>query len=266
MTESRLTLAMEPAGLTISSDRFRLITAGDDPMAMDAIISELQTLTRRTYGQFCGLSRALELIGERWGLLIVRDLLVSPRDAAQLHRGLPMIPVELMTSRLAELERSGVVRRQRKEEGATGLDVYELTEYGAALEDAVMSLGRWGAKSMKRQHPEEIVTVDALIIGLRATYQPDAARGVHATVEIRANDVTLHLIINDGQLTANAGPLLSGDPDLILEPGYALKPLLTGELTAADALEDGKVQISGDLALFHRFVEIFHLPDMPGPA
>ena len=262
MTESRLTLAMEPQGLTISSDRFKLTTTGDDPMQMDSIISELQTLTRRTYGQFCGLSRALELIGERWGLLIVRDLLVTPRDVAQLHRGLPMIPVELLASRLSELERSGVIRRRPKD-GAPGPDVYELTEYGEALEDAVMALGRWGAKSMTQRHPEEIVTVDALIIGLRATYQPAAAFGLHASFEVRTGEAVLHLIINDGHLEANAGPLPGAD--LVIDPGFALKALLTGELSAADALENGEVGITGEVELFHRFVEIFHLPEMPGP-
>jgi len=262
MTDSRLTLALEPQGLTISSDRFKLTTTGDDPMQMDSIISELQTLTRRTYGQFCGLSRALEVIGERWGLLIVRDLLVSPRDAAQLHRGLPMIPVELLSSRLDELERTGVVRRKARTDSA-GPDVYELTEYGEALEDSVMALGRWGAKLMQQPHPEEIVTVDALIIGLRATYQPAAALGLHASYEIRVGDSTLHLIVDDGQLEAHAGPL--PDADLIMEAGHSLKPLLTGELSAADALADGHIQVIGDTDLFYRFTEVFHLPEMPGP-
>ncbi|MFL6143013.1 MAG: winged helix-turn-helix transcriptional regulator [Labedaea sp.] len=254
---------MEPQGLRISSDRFSLTTTGDDPMQMDSIISELQTLTRRTYGQFCGLSRALEAVGERWGLLIVRDLLVTPRDVAQLHRGLPMIPVELLASRLTELERSGVIRRQPRN-GSAGPDIYELTEYGAALEDAVIALGRWGAKLMKKQHPEEIVTVDALIIGLRTTYQAAAARGLHASFEVRAGNAVLHLIVNDGALTANAGPL--PDADLVLDPGISLKALLTGELAASDALENGNVRITGDVELFHRFVEIFRLPEMPGPA
>lgn len=260
MTESRLTFALEPEGLTISNDRFKLTTSGDDPMQMDSIVSELQTLTRRTYGQYCGLSRAMEVIGERWGMLIVRDLLVTPRNTATLHQGLPMIPPELLVSRLKELQRTGVIRRQP---GLAGEDVWELTAYGEALEDIVMALGRWGAMSMGQQHPEEIVTEDALIIGLRAVFQPEAARGVNLTFEVRLGGAVIHLTVDDGHLKAVAGP----DPsaDLVLDPGYVLRDLLSGDLTPDEALIQGSITISGDPTLLHRFVKIFHLIDIPEP-
>jgi DNA-binding HxlR family transcriptional regulator/putative sterol carrier protein len=248
---------MEPEGLTISSDRFKLTTTGDDPMDMDSIISELQTFTRRTYGQYCGVSRALEVVGERWGLLIVRDLLVSPRTVGALHRGLPMVPPELLVSRLDELERTGVVRHQ------AGTDVYELTDYGYALEEAVLALGRWGQKSMNQMHPEEIVTAEALIIGLKASYQPEAARGVHASYEVRVGDLVIHMRIDDGHLKAVEGP----DPsaDLALDGGYVLRELVTGELTPYQALTQGSISITGDPTLLQQFVKIFHMPEMPGP-
>ena len=189
MSEAQWSLTMDRQGLTISGDGFTLTTNGSEPAQMDEIISELQAMTRRTYGQYCGLSRALEVVGERWGLLIVRDLLVGPSNAAQLQDGLPMIPADLLETRLKELERCGVVRRQ-PHTGSAGPEIYELTEYGAALDEVVLALGRWGAVTMDRQHPEEIVTVDAVVIALRATFRPEAARGLRVSYELRIGTPT----------------------------------------------------------------------------
>ena len=257
MTDSTWNMVIEPEGLIISNDKFKLVTTGDDPMQMDEIISGLQAMTRRTYGQYCGLSRALEMVGERWGLLLIRDLLVEPKDIADLRSGFPMIPEDLLPIRLKELERGGVVNH--REDGK-----YELTEYGLALEDIVLALGRWGAMQLNQMHPEEIVTVNALVIGLRATFQPEVAKGEHISYEIRVGDTILHALVDDGQLRSRPGPL--PDADLILEPGLMLKALLNGELTPADALAGGAVKITGDPALLDRFVDIFHLPKLPTPA
>jgi len=259
MTEPRLTLAVDEQGLTISSDRFKLITPGDDPAEMDAIISELQTMTRRTYGQYCGLSRALEVVGERWGLLIVRDLLVAPRDAEQLRKGLPMIPAELLLTRLGELENSGVIHRLPNTEP----HVYALTEYGAALEDIVLAFGRWGSQSMKRQHPEEIVTVNTLIFGMSMVFQPDAAAGVRATYQLCVNDTVFHVRVEDGHAEPAEGP--AENPDLVLDPGLVLRALLSGDLSVADALDQDLIRFAGDPALLEKFPQIFHMPELPGP-
>src|SRR5437764_13643685 len=104
----------------------------------------MEPVAARTYGQFCGLARALELVGERWAMLIVRDLLVGPRRFTDLSRGLPRIPTNILSERLKELEDAGVVHR-RVLPRPIGSVVYELTAYGADLEDAVKLLGRWGA-------------------------------------------------------------------------------------------------------------------------
>src|SRR5450755_253989 len=102
-------------------------------------------MSSRTYGQYCGLARALEMVGERWGLLIVRDLLVGPKRFTDLHRGLSGIPTNVLTDRLKELEQVGIVRRRLLPRPA-GSIVYELTEYGQELEDVVLRFGLWGAK------------------------------------------------------------------------------------------------------------------------
>src|SRR5215470_4843058 len=104
-------------------------------------------MATRTYGQYCGFARALEVVGERWAMLVIRDLLVSPKRFTDLHNGLPGIPTNVLTARLKELEQAGVIQR-RVLPRPTGSVIYELTEYGAELENVVVQLGRWGAKSL----------------------------------------------------------------------------------------------------------------------
>src|SRR4030088_1295484 len=113
-------------------------------------------MAARTYGQFCGVARALELVGERWALLIVRDLLVGPRRFTDLLQGLPRIPTHVLSDRLKELEHGGIVRRRVLPRPAASI-VYELTEYGAELEEVVLQLGRWGANALGHPRPGEIV-------------------------------------------------------------------------------------------------------------
>src|SRR5260370_10158253 len=102
-------------------------------------------MTMRVYGQYCGFARALEVVGERWALLIVRDLLVGPKRFTDLHRGLAGIPTNILTARLGELEDAGVIRRRALPRPERAI-VYELNEYGAELEHVVGPLGLWGAK------------------------------------------------------------------------------------------------------------------------
>src|SRR5690242_10753819 len=99
-------------------------------------------MTKRGYGQYCGLARAIELVGERWALLIIRDLLVGPKRFSDLRRGIPRIPSNILTDRLKELEDAGLVQRRVLPRPASGV-VYELTEYGSDLENAVVALSRW---------------------------------------------------------------------------------------------------------------------------
>src|SRR2546421_12326679 len=132
-------------------------------------------MTTRSYGQFCGFARALELVGERWALLVVRDLVLGPKRFSELRRGLPRIPTNILSARLRELEGAGVVRRRLLPRPAAGV-AYELTEYGQELEDVVLRLGLWGAKSLGQPLPEDIVTTDSLGLALRATFRSEAAR------------------------------------------------------------------------------------------
>jgi DNA-binding HxlR family transcriptional regulator len=219
-------------------------------------------MSKRSYGQYCGLAHALEIVGERWALLIVRDLLVGPRRFTDLRRGLPRIPTNILSARLKELEAADVVRRRVLPRPA-GSIVYELTEYGQQLEDVVMPLGRWGARTLTEPAPDDVVTPDSLTMALRTTFQPDAARGTHLGFELHVGDVVLHARVDDGSLEAGEGPL--PDSDLVIEAGPAIKALMADELTAAEAIDNGSVRVTGDPDLLIRFAEMFHIQPAPVP-
>ena len=219
-------------------------------------------MIQRTYGQYCGLAHALELVGERWTLLIIRDLLVGPKRFTDLRRGLPRIPTNVLSARLKDLEQAGIVRRRILPRPSRSL-VYELTAYGSALEEIVLRLGRWGAQSLGEAGPAEIVTVDSLIMALRSTFRPEAARGLRASYELRLGAIVIHARVDDGKLEAGEGALPGAD--LVIETGPALKALMAGEISPAEAVANGAVRLTGSPDLLTRFVEVFHIPPRPLP-
>lgn len=218
-------------------------------------------MSKRMYGQHCGLAHALEVVGERWALLIVRDLLVGPRRFTDLRAGLPRIPTNVLSTRLKELELTGVVRRRVLPRPA-GSVVYELTDYGAGLEDVVLALGRWGARTLREAGPEDIVTTDSLVMALRSTFRPEAAGDLRLGVELRVGDIVVHARVADRAVHAAAGPLPGAD--LVIETGPVLRALMAGEVGPDEVLADGAVRLlTGDPALLHRFAEVFHIPARP---
>ena len=213
----------------------------------------------RAYGQYCGFARALEIVGERWALLIVRDLFVSPKRFTDLLRGLPGIPSNILTARLKELEHAAIVRRTVLPRPARSI-VYELTEHGRELEDVVVHLSRWGSKLLGDPRPDEVVTVDSLIMALRTTFRPESARGLRAGYELRFGDIVIHARIENQKADVAGGPLPGAD--LVIEAGPAIRALMAGAMTPADAIAGGNVRLTGDPALLTRFVEIFHIDPM----
>jgi DNA-binding HxlR family transcriptional regulator len=217
-------------------------------------------MPRRAYGQFCGLVRALELVGERWALIIIRDLLVGPRRFSDLRRGLPRIPTNVLSQRLKELEAAGVVRRRILPRPGMGV-VYELTDYGNDLEDVVLRLGVWGARSMTMPRPNDVVTPDSLVIAMRACFQPEVARGQSVHYALCVGPIALSVHVADGRLAVAQG--MPKDADAIIETGPAIRALMAGELAPEQALADGQVQLTGDPKLLQRFVELFTIPPAP---
>ncbi|MFI6498580.1 winged helix-turn-helix transcriptional regulator [Nonomuraea typhae] len=211
---------------------------------------------KREYGQYCGLARALEMVGERWALLIVRDLLVGPRRYTDLRRGLPKIPTNILSARLKEMEAAGIIHR-RVLPRPDGSVVYELTPSGRELEPIVLMLGRWGARALGEPRPGEIITPELLIMGIRSAFRPEAALGVRAGYELRMGEIVLAIVVDDGSLTVTEGPAVR--PDLVIEAEPQFKSVLARELTPDEAIAAGHVRLTGDPGLLKQLVEMVHL-------
>lgn len=213
-------------------------------------------MSERGYGQFCGFARALEIVGDRWALMIVRDLLVGPKRFSDLHAGLPKIPTNVLTARLKQLEAAGVAERRALPRPPGGV-AYELTPRGRALEDSVVAIGRWGAKLLDAPRDGEVVTVDSLAMALRTTFRPEAAADLRARFEVHVGDIVLHAILDGPAITVGRGPIEK--PDLIVESSPALKDLMSGEITPRQALANGAMRITGSRKLFDRFAQVFRI-------
>jgi DNA-binding HxlR family transcriptional regulator len=213
-------------------------------------------VTSRSYGQYCGFARALEVVGERWTLLLVRDLLVGPKRFSELQHGLPKMPSNILTSRLKELEAAGIVQRRAQARPLGGV-VYELTENGRELEDAVIALGRWGAKKLGAARPEEIITDDSIAMALRTIFRAEAATRDDIAFELRLGEIVVNAHVRDGAVSVQRGPLPA--PDLVIEGGPDIRRLLAGEMTSKDALKNGVVRVHGKRALLERFVQLFRI-------
>lgn len=215
-------------------------------------------MAARNYGQYCGVVTAVELVGERWALLIVRDLLVGARRYSDLKQGLPRIPTNILSSRLKELQAAGIVRRVPLAHGL----VYELTDFGRGLEPVVLALGRWGFQAMGEPAEGDIITPDSMTIAFRTAFQPDAAHRLPATVyDTHLGDFALRLHVDHEHLNVlRLGPGTRGSAHLAFAAGPGIRRLISGELAPADALAQQAVQVlSGDGALLDRFARTFHL-------
>jgi len=210
----------------------------------------------RAYGQYCGFSRALEIVGERWAFLIVRDLFVAPKRFSDLQRGLPGIPSNILTTRLKELEEAGVIERTVLRRPAGGV-AYELTGAGRELERAVIELGRWGAKRLGEPRADEVVTEDSMVMALRTTFRPEAAQGINARYELRLGEIVLHAIVKNGSAVVEKGPI--EDPDVVIEAGPGIRAVMAQEISPREALKAKIVRVGGDRKLFDAFARIFRI-------
>src|SRR6202163_1266991 len=138
-------------------------------------------MAKRTYADPCGIARALDLVGERWALLVVRELVLGPKRFTDLRAGLPNLSPDVLAQRLRELEQAGIVRR-RKLPPPAGSRVYELTEWGSELEPVVIALGRWGSRAPFPPGDAQL-GVDAMMLALQTVFDPSAADGLSASYE-----------------------------------------------------------------------------------
>ena len=211
-------------------------------------------MAARDYGQYGGITRALELVGERWALLIVRDLLVGPRRYGELAAGLPRIPSNILATRLKELQAAGLIRRVPR----SRVIIYELTPYGRELEPLVLALGAWGFKAMGDPREEQVITPDSMTMDLRAAFRASVAAELPPTAYgAWVGGVELLVRVEGAALQVTRG---DGPVDLAFSAGPGIHRLISGELTPDRAVASGAVELlRGRGELLGRFASTFHL-------
>ena len=206
-------------------------------------------LSERSYRQYCGVARALDLVGERWALLVVRELALGPKRFTDLRHGLPGVATNVLSLRLRQLERDGIVARRQLPAPAPAR-VYELTEHGRELVPIMLALGRWGASTMGARTPEQAIRSEWLALALRAFFDAEAAKGLSATIGLDLAGAQFTLRLDDGSLEVAPGahgPVdlkVAADPELFIQ-------FLAGAPVSVDA--------EGDSELLERLPELFPL-------
>jgi DNA-binding HxlR family transcriptional regulator/putative sterol carrier protein len=217
----------------------------------------------RSYGDGCGIAHALDLVGERWALLVVRELVLGPKRFTDLRGGLPKASPNVLAQRLRELEQAGIVRRRRLPPPA-GSSVYELTEWGLELEPIVVALGGWALRSPS--FPEDApVSVDSVALALTSMFNADAADGFNAVIELRLGENRFRIWVADGRIELARGE--ADDRDAIIDADLdSLRAVLWQGRELAEALRDGDIRIEGDRRAVARFVLLFPQPESAAPA
>jgi DNA-binding HxlR family transcriptional regulator len=213
--------------------------------------------TMRTYGDGCGIAYALDLVGERWALLVVRELLLGPKRFTDLRDGLPNASPNVLAQRLRDLEQAAIVRRRRLPPPAASW-IYELTHWGRELKPILLSLGAWAVRSPS--FPRGVpVGSDSVILALATFFDPEASEDLSARYELRLGENVFHVRVADREI--EVGRSADDDPDAIIETDTAtFSALIWDGRDLADALSAGDVTIAGDRHAVARFLRLFPQP------
>src|SRR4051812_12725872 len=220
-------------------------------MELEKITKRRQEQEKRRYDDACGLAHALELLGERWAMLVLRELAYGPRRFSELKADLQGISANVLTQRLTELETRGLVRKIRLPPPAS-VQVYEATEWGLEAVPMIASLGRWAARSPCHD-PTLPMSHVSLIMSLQTLLSPALADGIDARIGFRLGEANYVTTLHDGRLDVERGEI--ADCDLIF----------SGVPTDVAAVIHGGapfelISIEGDMQLASRFVRLFPLP------
>jgi DNA-binding HxlR family transcriptional regulator len=207
----------------------------------------------RTYGDRCGIARALDVIGDRWALLVVRELVLGPKRFTDLRAGLPNLGPDVLSQRLRDLEDAGVVRRGKLPPPAAAR-VYELTERGQELEPILLGLGRWGSR--EEFPPGSELGPDAAVLALKTMFNPARAAGFEKTFELRLGEQRYRLRVGDGMLSATRGS--ADQPDVVIDTDpETLTELLWRGRPLQEAEDAGDVTVTGKRMPLLRFLRLF---------
>ena len=219
-------------------------------------------MSRRTYDQYCAVARALDVVGERWTLLLVRELLTGPKRFKDLLEGLSGIGTTLLTARLKDLEGHGILRRTTLPPPA-GSKVYELTDLGRSLEPVVMALSRWGLKLLDAPRREDVTRPSWAMVALRSSLELEAVHGRKETYEFRVDGELFHVQVEGDEAEVRQGP--AADPDLTISGDTeTLLGVAAGRLTLAEAVKAGAIATEGDRDSLVRCGAMLGSPDSDG--
>lgn len=209
---------------------------------------------RRKYNDGCAVAHGLDLIGERWALLVVRELLLGPKRFTDLRTGIPGASPDVLSQRLRELQDAGIVWHRRLAPPA-GSWVYELTEWGQQLEPILTRLGRWASRSPSMPHDAPI-GVDSVLLSLKALFEPQLAGAFRAAVGLRFGEDVFCVRVADGRLETSRGPAADLDAWLDTDPA-TLATVLGDDGRLTEAVRAGEVERHGDANIARRFVTLF---------
>jgi DNA-binding HxlR family transcriptional regulator len=231
-------------------------------MESKKITTALERGVRRRYLDACATAHALDLVGERWALLVVRELMTGPKRFSDLRAGLPGISANVLTQRLEGLEAIGVVQRRTLPPPAAS-KVYELTEWGYQSEPIFQAMGRWAARS-PHHDPTLPFSAASLVLSLRTMFDASRAAGLTGEVGFRLGAETYRARVAGGSFAIEAAPVEDADVVFSGAPPALAAVIYGGQtLTALEAA--GAITVEGDRTLAERFVTLFPLPDKAAP-
>jgi DNA-binding HxlR family transcriptional regulator len=215
--------------------------------------------TKRSYGEACRFAYALDVVGERWALLVVRELLLGPKRFTDLRAGLPHASSNILSERLRDLEQGGVIQRRKLPPPAAST-VYELTEWGRELEPVVTRLGAWGARSPIPPDSQEIGP-DSIVLALRSLFDPEAAGDLSAVYELRIGEERFHVDVADGELELSRDAAEDPTVSIATADAGTLAAILAGQLPLDDAVATGAARLEGSKQAAKRFLRLFPMPE-----
>jgi DNA-binding HxlR family transcriptional regulator len=212
---------------------------------------------QRSYDHYCGLARALDVVGERWTLLLVRELLLGPKRYGELLEALNGISTNLLAQRLKELEAAAVIHR-RTHDGSGRFPVYELTEMGWRLEPSVLGLARWGLQLMSARGPDDTLSPAWTMLAVKALIDPGDTVGVWERYEFDIDGNVFHLELADGRVSVGSGPA-SGAHSRIEVDTETFVAIGSSQLRPTQALADGSMTVDGDPEAVLRLAKVMDL-------
>lgn len=213
-------------------------------------------MTRRGYRQFCPVARALDAVGERWTLLLVRELLLGSWRFTDLLEALPGLGTSLLAERLKQLEADGLIRRVKLPPPA-GSTAYQLTESGKRLGPVVVALGSFGAGLLDEPAPGETVRADLLALYTAGSAKPEALSGPEQIYEFHVDGAAVHIRAGEGAAEAASGPAPRPADVVVTTDQAGFVDLSLGRRTLPDLAASGRAQISGDAGAFDRVARLF---------